>query len=191
MQEIKEFNKIFVANWKLNGSFSLINTLIRDIEIGFSNQNKECIIICPPFPFIKDLKSDKFFKGAQDCSIYSRGAYTGEIGSEILKSLDCQFCIVGHSESVNITFEKDFELNEIRSILESTEGVIVLDNSLKNEYPMPINAQNKDEVFVGRIRKDFSLSQSLNMWIVSDNLRKGAATNTVQIAEYLINNNLV
>ena len=99
--------------------------------------------------------------------------------------------VLGHSESVNITFEKDFELNEIRSILDSMEGVTVLDNILKNEYPMPISVKNKDEVFIGRIRKDFTQEKTLNMWIVSDNLRKGAATNTVQIAEYLINNSLV
>jgi len=107
MLDISKFNKIIVANWKLNGSFPLINTLIRDIKLGFSNQDKECIIICPPFPYIKDLKSDKFFKGAQDCSIYLRGAYTGEISSEILQSLDCQFCIVGHSERRNLFNEKN------------------------------------------------------------------------------------
>ena len=98
MQEIRKFNKFIVANWKLNGSFSFINTLIRDIKIGFSIQDKACIIICPPFPYIKDLKSNNFFIGAQDCSIYSKGAYTGEISSAILKDLGCQFCIIGHSE---------------------------------------------------------------------------------------------
>ena len=84
MQEIRKFNKIIVANWKLNGSFLLINTLIRDIKIDYSMKDKACIVICPPFPYIKDLKSDNFFIGAQDCSIYSRGAYTGEISSKIL-----------------------------------------------------------------------------------------------------------
>ena len=97
----------------------------------------------------------------------------------------------GHSESVNVQFEHDFDLNEIRSILESTNGVVVQDNPLNNEYPMPIYANGKDEVFVGRLRRDESQPNTLNMWIVSDNLRKGAATNTVQIAEYLVDNSLL
>lgn len=97
----------------------------------------------------------------------------------------------GHSESVNIEFAKDFDLDEVRSILTETEGVIVQDDLSKNEYPMPKYAHERNEVFVGRIRRDFSNPNSLNLWIVSDNLRKGAATNAVQIAEYLAKNNLV
>jgi len=90
----------------------------------------------------------------------------------------------GHSESVNIRFEKEFDLDEVRSSLSHFPGITVLDDPSKNEYPMPIYAEGKDEVFVGRIRRDESEDRSLNLWIVSDNLRKGAATNTVQIAEY-------
>ncbi|CAM1350836.1 MULTISPECIES: aspartate-semialdehyde dehydrogenase [Tenacibaculum] len=97
----------------------------------------------------------------------------------------------GHSESVNIQFENDFDLTKVREILAGTEGVIVQDNVKENVYPMPINAHNKDEVFVGRIRRDESQSNTLNMWIVSDNLRKGAATNTIQIAEYLVKNSIL
>lgn len=97
----------------------------------------------------------------------------------------------GHSESVNIEFANDFDLDEVRKILSETEGVIVQDNLDNNEYPMPKYAQGKDEVFVGRIRRDFSNPNTLNLWIVSDNLRKGAATNAVQIAEFLGKNNLV
>ncbi len=96
--------------------------------------------------------------------------------------------IGGHSESVNIEFHKDFQVNEIREILNDTKGVVVKDNPETNIYPMPFYAKNKDEVFVGRIRKDESKSKSVNLWIVSDNLRKGAATNTVQIAEHIISN---
>ena len=96
--------------------------------------------------------------------------------------------IGGHSESVNIEFHKDFQVNEIREILNNTKGVVVKDNPETNIYPMPFYAKNKDEVFVGRIRKDGSKSKSINLWIVSDNLRKGAATNTVQIAEHIISN---
>ncbi|MCY7411187.1 MAG: aspartate-semialdehyde dehydrogenase [Chitinophagales bacterium] len=97
----------------------------------------------------------------------------------------------GHSESVNIEFENDFDVKEVFEILNHTAGVIVEDNPSQNIYPMPINAKGKDEVFVGRIRRDFSNPQTLNCWIVSDNLRKGAATNAVQIAEYLVKHKVI
>lgn len=97
----------------------------------------------------------------------------------------------GHSEAVNVQFENNFELDKVRELLTQTEGVIVQDDVQNNVYPMPILANNKDEVFVGRIRRDESQPNTLNMWIVADNLRKGAATNTIQIAEYLVANNLV
>ena len=97
----------------------------------------------------------------------------------------------GHSEAVNVEFENDFDVTEVRKILHNTPGVKVQDNTDTFTYPMPMYAEGKDEVFVGRIRRDESQPNSLNMWIVADNLRKGAATNTVQIAEYLVANNLV
>ncbi len=95
--------------------------------------------------------------------------------------------IGGHSESVNLTFENDFDLADVRKILNETPGVIVKDDPANAIYPMPLDALNKDEVFVGRIRRDESFPNSLNLWIVADNLRKGAATNAIQIAEYLVN----
>ena len=97
----------------------------------------------------------------------------------------------GHSESVNVEFENDFDLNEVRQLLNDTPGVTVQDNPDTNTYPMPIYAHDKDEVFVGRIRRDETQRNTLNMWIVSDNLRKGAATNAVQIAEYVVAHELV
>ena len=97
----------------------------------------------------------------------------------------------GHSESVNIEFENDFDLQEVKKILSETSGVIVLDDVKNNIYPMPLYSEGKDEVFVGRIRRDRSQPKTLNLWIVADNLRKGAATNAVQIAEYLYQNKLV
>jgi aspartate-semialdehyde dehydrogenase len=97
----------------------------------------------------------------------------------------------GHSESVNIEFHADFELSKVRQLLHEMPGVSVQDNTDVNTYPMPIYAEGKDEVFVGRIRRDFSQKNTLNMWVVADNLRKGAATNTIQIAEYLIENELI
>lgn len=97
----------------------------------------------------------------------------------------------GHSEAVNIEFENDFDVAEVRQLLSKTPGVVVQDNTDVNTYPMPLYANGKDDVFVGRIRRDESQENTLNLWIVSDNLRKGAATNTIQIAEYLIDKNLV
>ena len=97
----------------------------------------------------------------------------------------------GHSETVNVEFDNHFELDDVRTILAKTDGVTVQDDIENNEYPMPFFAEGKDDVFVGRIRRDLSQPNTLNMWIVSDNLRKGAATNTIQIAEYLVENNLI
>ena len=97
----------------------------------------------------------------------------------------------GHCESVNITFSNDFIINDIYKTLNNTKGLKVVDDIHKNSYPMPISSKGKDEVFVGRIRRDHSEKNSLNLWIVADNLRKGAATNTVQIAEYIIKNDLL
>lgn len=97
----------------------------------------------------------------------------------------------GHSESVNVEFVNDFEINELREILEDTQGVIVQDDIANKKYPMPKFAEGKDEVFVGRIRRDESQPNTLNLWIVSDNLRKGAATNAVQIGEYLLEKKII
>ena len=97
----------------------------------------------------------------------------------------------GHSESINIQLKSEFQLDHIRKLLHESPGIVLQDNPETNTYPMPIYAQGKDEVFVGRIRKDFSQENSLNLWVVSDNLRKGAATNTIQIAEYLINSDFI
>ena len=138
------------------------------------------------------------------CDDFTENGYTKEemkLTNETKKILDKNIdvvatavrvpVVVGHSESVNITFENEFDLDEVRGSLNMMSGVTVLDKPNKNEYPMPINVHKKDEVFVGRIRRDFSQEKTLNMWVVADNLRKGAATNTVQIAEYLIKNNFL
>lgn len=97
----------------------------------------------------------------------------------------------GHSESVNVELEKSFDINDVKDLLLKSDGIIVQDDIDNNVYPMPRSAKNRDEVFVGRIRRDESLENGVNLWVVSDNLRKGAATNTVQIAEYLVRNNIV
>ena len=97
----------------------------------------------------------------------------------------------GHSESVNVELGQDFDLDEIRKELAATPGIVVVDDFKNLKYPMPLDAHDKDEVFVGRLRRDNTQANTLNMWIVSDNLRKGAATNTVQIAEYLMAEKLI
>lgn len=148
----------------------------------------------------------EIFKNAlPQCDVFSDDDYTKEeikLMTEPKKILgDNTFNITatavrvpvqgGHSESVNIEFENEFDLGEIRNILSNTPGVVVLDDVKNKIYPMPLYAEGKDEVFVGRIRRDISQPKTLNMWIVADNLRKGAATNAVQIAEYLLENKLV
>ena len=97
----------------------------------------------------------------------------------------------GHSEAVNVEFEKEYDLDEVKSLLQSSPGIEVVDDTANQQYPMPMDAHEKDEVFVGRLRRDESQPNTLNMWVVSDNLRKGAATNAVQIAEYLFANGLL
>jgi aspartate-semialdehyde dehydrogenase len=95
--------------------------------------------------------------------------------------------LYGHSESINVEFEKDFDIKELRELLSNSPGIIVQDDPSNNVYPLAINAAGKNEVFVGRIRRDYSVEYGINLWVVADNVRKGAATNAVQIAELLIN----
>ena len=134
------------------------------------------------------------------CDVFEEGGYTKEENKlinetrKILNDNSIQITSTAvrvpieicHGESVNIEFENEFEVDGVFEILKNAPGVIVEDDPKKNKYPMPINSANKDEVFVGRIRRDFSIKSGLNLWIVADNLRKGAATNTIQIAEKLI-----
>ena len=133
------------------------------------------------------------------CDVFMDNGYTKEemkLVNETHKILDPNIKVTatavripvvgGHSESVNLTLSKEVDLDEVRELLNNTPGVVVVDDLANNSYPMPLDAEGKDEVFVGRIRKDESQENGLNLWIVADNLRKGAATNTVQIAEYLI-----
>ena len=139
------------------------------------------------------------------CDVFEENGYTKEemkLVNETRKILNDDSIAVtatavripvagGHSESINIEFDNDFDVNELRRLLHETDGVVVQDNLDTNTYPMPIYAEGKDEVFVGRIRRDESQANTLNLWVVSDNLRKGAATNAVQIAEYLVKEKLV
>ena len=139
------------------------------------------------------------------CDVFEEGGYTKEENKlinetkKILNDNSIQITSTAvrvpieicHGESVNIEFEHEFKIEEVFSVLKNSPGLIVEDEPEKNLYPMPINASNKDEVFVGRIRRDFSINSGLNLWIIADNLRKGAATNTIQIAEKLVEMGIV
>lgn len=139
------------------------------------------------------------------CDVFEENGYTKEemkLSNETKKILGDNTVLVsatavripvvgGHSEAVNVEFKNAFDVNDVRRILHETSGIVVQDNLDTNTYPMPIYAHGKDDVFVGRIRRDETQENTLNMWIVADNLRKGAATNTIQIAEYLVANDLV
>lgn len=138
------------------------------------------------------------------CDVFTENGYTKEemkLVNETHKILDNKIkvsatavripVVGGHSESVNIEFYEDFNIEELRNLLSNSDGICLQDDLENNIYPMPINAHNHDDVFVGRIRRDFSQENSLNLWVVSDNLRKGAATNAIQIAEYLIKNQII
>ena len=157
-------------------------------------------------PDVAKVYPYEIFKNAlPQCDVFAEDDYTKEeikLMTEPKKILgDDTFNITatavrvpvqgGHSESVNIEFENDFDLDEVKELLSQTSGVVVLDDVKNNIYPMPLYSEGKDEVFVGRIRRDISQPKTLNLWIVADNLRKGAATNAVQIAEYLYQNKLV
>lgn len=148
----------------------------------------------------------EIFKNAlPHCDVFEENGYTKEemkLTRETQKILDDKSIAVtatavrvpvqgGHSEAVNIEFEKDFDESEVRKILNESPGITLQDNTDSNIYPMPKYAEGKNDVFVGRIRRDYSQPNSLNLWIVSDNLRKGAATNTVQIAEKLLEKKII
>jgi len=167
---------------------------VQQLENEYNNEKGE---MAYPYPIHKNA--------IPHCDEFTDNGYTKEemkLSNETKKILGDDSVMVsatairipvvgGHSESVNIEFENDFEENDVRKLLSDFPGVTVQDNTAVNTYPMPIYAEGKDDVFVGRIRRDYSQPNTLNMWIVADNLRKGAATNAVQIAEYMLNNGLL
>ncbi|GGE41836.1 aspartate-semialdehyde dehydrogenase [Psychroflexus planctonicus] len=164
---------------------------VQQLENEYNNVDGE---MAYPYPIHKNA--------IPHCDVFLENDYTKEemkLTNETKKILgDEQLQVVatavripvvgGHSESVNLELKNAFEIKDIKKLLSETSGVVVQDQVEVNQYPMPIYAEGKDEVFVGRIRRDFTKENALNLWIVADNLRKGAATNTVQIAEYLVNN---
>jgi len=167
---------------------------VQQLENEYAGQNGE---MAYPYPIHRNA--------IPHCDVFQENGYTKEemkLVNETQKILDDRTIAVtatairipvvgGHSESVNLEFENEYIEGDVRTLLNETPGVTVQDNPDTNTYPMPIYAEGKNDVFVGRIRRDHSRENALNMWIVSDNLRKGAATNAVQIAEYLTENNLI
>jgi len=175
---------------------SITGTGARAVAQMEAERNGDDVDAIYPYPIDKNC--------IPQCDVFAESGYTKEewkLVYESRKIMDLPELRVtatavrvpvvgGHSESVNVEFEKDFDLNDVRELLRNTPGVVVQDNIEKLEYPMPLNAHDKNDVFVGRIRRDFSNPNSMNIWIVADNLRKGAATNAVQILEYLVKNRL-
>jgi aspartate-semialdehyde dehydrogenase len=167
---------------------------VQQLENEYNNEKGE---MAYPYPIHRNA--------IPHCDVFTDNGYTKEemkLSDETKKILGDDSVMVsatairipvvgGHSESVNIEFENDFEESDVRKILSDFPGVTVQDNTSVNTYPMPIYAEGKDDVFVGRIRRDYSQPNTINMWIVADNLRKGAATNAVQIAEYMLSNGLL
>ncbi|WP_026836797.1 aspartate-semialdehyde dehydrogenase [Gillisia sp. JM1] len=176
---------------------SITGTGVKAVQQLENEYNKEQGEMAYPYPIHRNA--------IPHCDVFMDNGYTKEemkLSNETKKILGDDSVQVsatairipvvgGHSESVNIEFENDFEENEVRKLLSDFPGVTVQDNTSVNTYPMPIYAEGKDDVFVGRIRRDYSQPNTINMWIVADNLRKGAATNAVQIAEYMLNNGLL
>lgn len=138
-----------------------------------------------------DVFLDNFYTKEEMKMVNETKKIMGDDGIQVTATAVRVPVMGGHSESVNIEFHNDFDLNEAIALLSSAKGIIVQNDVANKEYPMPLNAHNRDEVFVGRIRRDDTQPNTMNCWIVSDNLRKGAATNAVQIAEYLNDNNLL
>ena len=167
---------------------------VQQLENEFSGKKGE---MAYPYPIHKNA--------LPHCDVFTENGYTKEemkLVHETRKILDDDAIGVsatairipvvgGHSESINVKLKNSFEVEEVRQLLNESDGVVVQDNPTTNTYPMPIYAEGKDEVFVGRIRRDFSQENTLNLWVVSDNLRKGAATNAIQIAEYLLENKFI
>ncbi len=176
---------------------SITGTGVKAVQQLENEYNKEQGEMAYPYPIHRNA--------IPHCDVFTDNGYTKEemkLSNETKKILGDDSVQVsatairipvvgGHSESVNIEFENDFEENDVRKLLSDFPGVTVQDNTSVNTYPMPIYAEGKDDVFVGRIRRDYSQPNTINMWIVADNLRKGAATNAVQIAEYMLSNGLL
>ena len=160
MLEIQKFSKIVVANWKLNGSYAFLRSYFDNIKHNQIDSESNCLIICPPTPYINEINSDNIFRGAQDCSIHIEGAFTGEISARILKDLGCTFCIVGHSERRNLFNEQnDLILKKIyncincdiipilcvgESLIQKKENLTkeILKDQLINSLPKNINLKN-------------------------------------------------
>lgn len=182
-----EANRLIVSTYQ-----SVTGTGVKAVEQLFAErEGKEANMVYPHpidlncLPHGGDFEENGYT--SEEMKLYNEtrkifNDYTIEVTATVVRVP----VVGGHSMSVNAYFGKDFEMKDVFETLANTPGVVVQDNPVKNEYPMPRFSENKDDVFVGRIRKDFSYPNSINMWIVADNLRKGAATNAVQIAEALI-----
>ena len=192
LQEQYGIERIVVSTYQ-----SITGTGVKALKQLENEYNKEEGEMAYPYPIHKNA--------LPHCDVFMENVYTKEemkLVNETHKILNNNSIGVsatairipvvgGHSESINVQLKNDFELEAVRKLLNESPGLVVQDNPDTNTYPMPIYAEGKNEVFVGRIRKDESLEKTLNLWVVADNLRKGAATNTIQIAEYLLDKKFI
>tara|TARA_Y100000590_G_C15464026_1_gene917591 strand:+ start:40 stop:768 length:729 start_codon:yes stop_codon:yes gene_type:complete len=157
MLNLENFNKFIIGNWKLNGSLEFVEKYINDIRFNSIKNPDKCVVICPPFPFIDKIKSNNLLKGAQDCSVYDEGSYTGEISTKILKDIGCSFCIIGHSERRNYFNENDEVISKkiLNCIEENIIPVLCVGETLNEKN----NKQTKD-ILNKQIEKN--LTKNLN-----------------------------
>ena len=192
LQEQYGIERIVVSTYQ-----SITGTGVKAVQQLENEYNKEKGEMAYPYPIHRNA--------LPHCDVFMENGYTKEemkLVNETHKILNDNSIGVsatairipvvgGHSESINVQLKNDFELEAVRKLLNESPGLVVQDNPDTNTYPMPIYAEGKNEVFVGRIRKDESLDKTLNLWVVADNLRKGAATNSIQIAEHLLDQKFI
>ena len=164
MIKISNFNKIIIANWKLNGSYSFIETYLKKIKFDSARNQQKCVIICPPLPFINKIHSKDLLIGAQDCSIYTEGAYTGETSTRILKDIGCNFCITGHSERRNFIGESNEIIAKkiINCLAEQIIPILCIGESLEQKK------KNKtEEILISQVQKSIPKQANMNNMIIA------------------------
>ena len=164
MIKISNFNKIIIANWKLNGSYSFIETYLKKIKFDSDRNQQKCVIICPPLPFINKIHSKDLLIGAQDCSIYTEGAYTGETSTRILKDIGCNFCIIGHSERRSFIGESNEIIAKkiINCLAEQIIPILCIGESLEQK-----KKNITEEILISQVQKSIPKQANMNNMIIA------------------------
>ena len=164
MVEITKFHKFIVANWKLNGSVAFIDEYISKLSLNNKDNNSKCVIICPPFTFINKIHIENLFVGAQNCSVYDKGAYTGEVSTKMLRDIGCHFCIVGHSERRNLFNESNEIISKkiINCLAEQIIPILCIGESLEQKK------KNKtEEILISQVQKSITKQANMNNMIIA------------------------